>query len=281
MHVRPYRSALYVPGSNARALAKSGSLPVDALLIDLEDAVAPAEKAAARDAVRDMLSANHGSRQRIVRVNGSGTEWGADDLAMVATAQPDGVLIPKVDNASEIDRVTAITGDIPVWAMIETPFGVMNAGEIAAHSRLAGFVLGTNDLAKDLGSRSGNAREPMLYALGAALMAARAHGKVAIDGVFNAFRDDDGFAAECAQGRDMGYDGKSLIHPAQIATANAIFGPSEDDIDLARRQIAAFEEAASAGQGVAVLGGEIVENLHVATAQALLAKAAAIAELER
>ena len=282
MTVRPYRSALYVPGSNAKALAKARTLPVDALLIDLEDAVAPHEKVTARDAVATALAADFGPRQRIVRVNGPGTVWGKDDLAMLArvAARCDGVLVPKVDRASDLAEVVAVTGSLPVWAMIETPLGVLAAAEIAAHLTLAGFVLGTNDLAKDLGARAGQRREPMLHALGAALIAARAHGKVAIDGVYNAFRDVEGFAAECAQGRDMGFDGKSLIHPAQIGVANAAFGPSAAEIDLATRQIAAFEAALAAGQGVAVLDGRIVENLHVAAARALLAKAASIAEID-
>ncbi len=279
--MRPMRSALYVPGSNPKALAKARTLPVDALLIDLEDAVAPDGKAAAREAVAATLTADPGARRRLVRVNGRDTDWGGADLAMVARIRPDGVLLPKVNGAADIDAAVAVTGDMPVWAMIETPRGVVNVAEIAAHPALAGVVMGTNDLAAELGARTGTARGPMIPALGAALMAARAYGKVAIDGVYNAFRDADGFAAECDQGRDMGFDGKSLIHPAQIEAANAIFGPSAAEIDLATRQIAAHAAAVAAGQGVAVLDGRIVENLHVAAARALLARAAAIAEVSK
>ncbi len=284
MSVRPYRSALYVPGSNAKALSKAPTLAVDAVLIDLEDAVAPDSKDAARAAVHDTLAAtlavDFGPRQRIVRVNAPQTAWGAADLAMVAAladkGRCDGVLIPKVGSVADIDAVVAVTGTLPVWAMIETPGGILNAADIAAHTFLAGIVMGTNDLAADIGARAAKGRAPLLYALGAALLAARAHGKVAIDGVFNGFRDTDGLIAECAQGRDMGFDGKSLIHPAQIDAANAAFGPTTAEIDRATCQIAAHDAAKAAGQGVAVLDGSIVENLHVAAARALLARAAAI-----
>lgn len=280
MTVRPYRSALYIPGSKERALDKARGLPVDAILFDLEDAVSPDEKAAARDTLAAALgAAGYGNRARIVRVNGLDTAWGADDLEAVARMAPDGVLIPKVNGPADVDAVLTHVSGIPVWAMMETPQGILNAAAIAAHPAIAGFVMGTNDLAKDLGTRSGQRREPMLFALGACLMAARAHGIVAIDGVFNAFKDTEGLEAECTQGRDMGFDGKSLIHPAQVEISNSVFGPSEEEVDLARRQIAAFNEAKAAGQGVAVVDGRIVENLHIVTAEATLAKVQAIAEL--
>ena len=282
MTARPYRSALYIPGSKERALEKARSLSVDAILFDLEDAVSPDEKEAARAMLASALAqGGYGPRARIVRVNGLDTPWGAADLQAAAQMKPGGVLVPKVNTPADIESVVDQLPGVPVWAMMETPLGILNAAAIAAHPSVAGFVMGTNDLAKDLSSRAGQRREPMLFALGACVMAARAHGIVVIDGVYNAFKDEDGLRAECAQGRDMGFDGKSLIHPAQVAVANAAFGPSDDDVDLARRQIAAFQDATAAGQGVAVVDGRIVENLHIVTAQETLAKAEAIAELSR
>ena len=191
----------------------------------------------------------------------------------------DGVLLPKVAAPTDLDRLAAQVPQ-PLWAMLESPFGVINAPAICAHPRLQGIVMGTNDLAKDLGSRPGHRREPMLHALGACLLAARAHHRIAIDGVFNAFHDTVGLAAECAQGRDMGFDGKSLIHPDQIGPTNAVFSPLPEEIELARRQIAALEAAQALGQGVAVVDGRIVETLHIVSARATLAKAAAIAAKE-
>ncbi|WIV50227.1 CoA ester lyase [Marivivens sp. LCG002] len=281
MTQRPFRSALYIPGSKDRALDKARSLAVDAILFDLEDAVAPDEKVNARATLKAALAeGGYGPRYKIVRINGLDTEWGRADAEAVRDMAADAVLLPKVNSAADIDALAAITGDLPIWAMMETPLGVINAASIAAHPRLEGFVLGTNDLAKDLNTRKSERREPLLYALEACLLAARAYGKIALDGVYNAFKDDEGLAAECEQGRDMGFDGKTLIHPAQVEITNRAFGPSEAEIDLAQRQIAAFEEAEKNGQGVAVLDGRIVENLHIVTARATLAKAAAIAELE-
>lgn len=278
MSTRPFRSALYIPGSKPRALEKARSLAVDAILFDLEDAVAPDEKSAARQTLADELEAGgYGDRVRIVRINGLDTPWGADDAAAVAGMSCDAVLLPKPGGAEDIDALTKLVPHLPVWAMIESPAGVLNAQAIAAHPAVQGFVIGTNDLAKDLGSRN---RAALSTALQVALLAARAAGIVAIDGVYNAFRDDDGLRRECEEGRDLGYDGKSLIHPSQVAIANEVFAPSEAEIELATRQIAAFAEAEANGQGVAVLDGRIVENLHVATARATLDKAAAIRELE-
>ena len=278
MHDRPYRSALYIPGSKDRALDKARGLPADVILFDLEDAVTPDAKVAARDTLFAALAdGGYGSRLRIVRINGLDTAWGSADAAAVAAMACDAVLLPKVNDVRDVDALAALVPDLPIWAMMETPQGVLNAASIAVHPRVAGFVLGTNDLAKDLNARG---RAALMTSLQMCVLAAKAAGIVVLDGVYNAFKDDDGLRAECAEGRDLGFDGKTLIHPAQVAIANAAFGPTEDDIDLARRQIAAFEAAASDGQGVAVVDGRIVENLHIVTARATLAKAAAIATLE-
>lgn len=278
MRVRPYRSVLYIPGSRERALEKARGLPIDAIIFDLEDAVAPAEKVAARQTLKLALEGDYGNRVRIVRINGLDTEWGADDARAVAEMACDAVLLPKVESTAQLDQLAALC-DKPLWAMMETPRGMLNAAEIGAHPKLAGMVMGTNDLAKELGSRFRADRLPMMAGLGHCLLAAKATDCVIVDGVYNAFKDADGLRAECDQGRDMGFDGKTLIHPAQVEVANAAFAPSEDEVDLARRQIQAFEEAEAGGQGVAVVDGKIVENLHVVTAKSILAKAQAIAEL--
>ena len=278
---RPYRSALYIPASRPRALDKARGLTADAILFDLEDAVLPAEKAEGRQTLTtELAKGGYGSRARIVRINALETEWGEADAIAMANAACDGVLLPKVNGPDDLDRLAALVPDKPLWAMMETPLGILRAADIAAHPRLAGIVMGTNDLAKDLGLRNRADRMPLMQALQISLMAARAYGRVAIDGVYNAFRDADGLKLECAQGRDLGFDGKSLIHPDQLAIANAAFAPLAEEVDLAKRQIAAFAEAEAAGQGVAVVDGKIVENLHIVTAQATLAKAAAIAALE-
>ncbi len=285
MHdTRPYRSVLYIPASRARAMEKAKGLPVDAIIFDLEDAVTVDEKAPARDLLRDTLAeGGFGQRVQIVRINGFDTEWGRDDLDTIAAASPQAILLPKVNGPADIEALAALldqrpeTADTRIWAMMETPLGVLNAARIAAAPRMAGFVMGTNDLAKDLNARS---REAMVTSLQLCLLAARAHGLICIDGVYNAFKDEDGLATECRQGRDFGFDGKTLIHPAQIATANATFAPSDAELDLARRQIDAFDSATARGEGVAVVDGKIVENLHVETARATLAKADAIAALE-
>ena len=274
----PARSALYIPGANSRALEKARGLAVDIILFDLEDAVAPEEKGAARDTLTTALAeGGYGSRTRIVRINALDTPWGQADAAALTSDLCDAVLLPKVNSPADVDALAAILPNLPIWAMIETPLGVLNAQGIAAHPRIAGFVLGTNDLAKDLGATG---RAALVTALQTSLLAARAHGIIAIDGVYNAFKDDEGLTAECLEGRAMGFDGKSLIHPAQIDITNTVFGPSEDDIALARRQIEAFDEALATGSGVAVVDGKIVENLHVETARATLAKAKAIEALE-
>ncbi len=275
---RPFRSVLYIPGSKERALEKARDLAADAIIFDLEDAVAPQEKVAARATLARFLDeVDYAPRARIVRINGFDTDWGrADAAAFAGHAGVDAVLVPKVNGPADLDAVAAVTGDMPLWAMMETAAGMLNAPAIAAHPRLAGMVMGTNDLAKELGSRFRADRLPMMTGLGLCLLAARAQGRVIIDGVYNAFRDEAGLRAECEQGRDMGFDGKTLIHPAQLEIANAAFAPSAEEVELARRQIEAFNAARGQGQGVAVLDGRIVENLHVVTAQAVLAKAQAI-----
>ena len=274
MSQRPVRSVLYIPASKERALEKAKGLACDAIIFDLEDAVAIDEKVPARTLLAETLpTADYGARLRIVRVNGLDTTWGREDVLSVVNA--DAVLLPKVNSAADVDAIAALTS-LPIWAMMETPLGILNAAEIAAHPRLEGMVMGTNDLAKDLNTRHRPDREPLLTSLQMCLLAARAHGVTIVDGVYNAFKDDAGLKIECDQGRDMGFEGKTLIHPAQLEVANAAFAPSEAEIDLSKRQIEAFEQAERDGQGVAVVDGKIVENLHIVTARATLAKAHAI-----
>jgi (3S)-malyl-CoA thioesterase len=228
------------------------------------------------------LAQDYGPRARIVRVNGLDTPWGRDDLAAFGHhAGVDAILLPKVDGPAGLDTAALLTSaGKPLWAMMETAVGMLNAGAIAAHPALAGMVMGTNDLARELNSRHRSDRLALQTGLGLCLLAARAHGRVIVDGVYNAFKDDAGLLAECEQGRDMGFDGKTLVHPAQLDIANRAFAPSADDIALAQRQIDAFAQARVMGQVVAVVDGKIVENLHIVTAQALIAKASAIAAME-
>jgi len=281
MAQRPYRSVLYIPGSKERALDKARALAADAIIFDLEDAVSPEEKVAARDTLAQVLAeGGFGARARIVRINGLDSAWGADDLARFGTdVHVEAILVPKVSRAADLDAVAKAAPGKPLWAMMETALGMLNAGEIAAHPALQGMVMGTNDLAKELGSRPRPDRLAMQAGLGLCLLAAKAYGRVIVDGVYNAFKDDDGLRAECEQGRDMGFDGKTLIHPAQLEIANAAFAPSEAEVALALRQIEAYNAARAAGQGVAVVDGKIVENLHIVTAEATLAKARAIAAM--
>ena len=277
----PLRSVLYIPGSKPRALDKARSLACDAIIFDLEDAVSPEEKPSARATLSEALeTGGYGTRYKVVRINGFDTQWGADDARAVATMKPDAVLLPKVASPADLDHLASITGDLPLWAMMETPAGMLNAAAIAAHPQLQAMVMGTNDLAKELNTRFRADRLGMMAGLGLCLLAAKAHECAAIDGVYNAFKDDEGLKLECDQGRDMGFDGKTLIHPAQLAVANAAFSPSQEEAELARRQIAAYEETKAAGQGVAVVDGKIVENLHVATARETLAKLEAINALQ-
>lgn len=277
---RPYRSVLYIPGSKQRALEKARSLPVDAIILDLEDAVTPEAKPAARKTLATALSeGGYGARVQIVRINGLDTPWWQDDIVALDDCDPDAILLPKVNSPDEIQRLADVLApSVSIWAMLETPLGVLNAQSIAAHPRTAGFVVGSNDLAKELNCRFRADRLPLIMALQTVLLAARAEGVIAIDGVYNQFKDAAGLQFECEQGRDLGFDGKSLIHPAQIGLANQVFAPSASEISLAQRQIEAFKQASDAGQGVAVVDGTIVENLHVETAQRLLAKAHVIAK---
>ncbi|MEL7100726.1 MAG: CoA ester lyase [Pseudomonadota bacterium] len=278
---RPLRSVLYIPGSKPRALDKARGLPVDAIIFDLEDAVTAEEKETARGILAEALeTGGYGARMKIVRINGLDTAWGKDDARAAAQMDVDAILLPKVNGPADLDALEEITGTIPLWAMMETPLGMINAPAIGAHPRLQGMVMGTNDLAKELETRHRPDRLGLQTGLGLCLLAAKANGCAIIDGVYNAFKDEEGLAAECEQGRDMGFDGKTLIHPAQVDVTNAAFSPSETELDLARRQIAAFDEVEASGQGVAVVDGKIVENLHVATARALIAQAEQIAAME-
>ena len=263
---RPYRSVLYIPGSKDRALEKARSLPCDA--------IAPEAKPQARETLASALKeGGYGKRSKIVRINALTTEWGLEDVRALRDAGADAILLPKVNTPSDVDNLADMLGP-------DMPICVFNAREIAAHAQVTGLVAGTNDLTKDLGCRTRADRLPLMTSLQMIVMAARAaRGVVAIDGVYNRFRDGDGLKAECEQGRDLGFDGKTLIHPAQVEVTNTAFAPTQSEIDLAGRQIAAFEESKASGQGVAVVDGQIVENLHVVAAQRILAKAAAIAEM--
>ncbi len=288
MDSRPFRSVLYIPGSKERALEKARGLAADAIIFDLEDAVAVEEKVKARTLLAETLAGtDYGPRAKLVRVNGMDTEWGRADLDALAAARPEAVLLPKVNAPEDVEAVATLldaraeTADTTIWAMMETPAGVLNAGAIARAPRMAGFVMGTIDLALELGCRFRADRLPMQDALQTCLMAARAAGIVAVDGVYNAFKDEAGLRKECEQGRDLGFDGKTLIHPAQLEIANAVFAPDEAAIELARRHIAAFDEATARGEGVAVVDGKIVENLHIVTARQVLSRAEAIEQLQK
>lgn len=284
---RPRRSTLYMPGSKERALEKAKALAADSLILDLEDAVAPAEKPSARRLVAQAVEAGgYGKRELVVRINSLDTPWGQDDLKAAAEAGPDAVLIPKVSAAAQVEEVAALLekhgapARTLIWAMMETPLGVLHAESIAASTpRLSCFVMGTNDLLKDLGARQTPDRAPLIASLGMCLLAARAYGLAIVDGVYNAFHDEAGFKAACRLSVEMGFDGRTLIHPKQIDIANAAFAPSAGDLDLARRQVAGYEEAIARGEAVAVVDGQIVENLHVETARRLIAKAERIAEM--
>ncbi len=284
--IRPRRSVLYLPGSNPHAIEKARALPTDGLIFDLEDAVAPETKEAARGNVAAALTTGgYAARELILRVNGLGTAWGHADLAIAATLPIDAVLLPKVESAElvrlAIDILDTLGAppQVSVWCMIETPLGVLRAAEIAGASpRLGALVLGTSDLTEDLNARETRGRLPLMTALGLVLLAARAHGRAVLDGVQLDLDDTAGFAASCRQGRDLGFDGKTLIHPTQIEAANAAFAPSEDEIARARRLVAAYTAAVAAGTGAIRHEGRLVEALHVEAARRTLALAAAIAE---
>ena len=279
---RPRRSVLYMPASNERALEKATTIPVDGLILDLEDAVGPDFKEAARaNACAAARSGNYGRREVTIRVNGIGTQWHDDDLAAACAAGPDGIVVPKVNKAKEVRRlVQAMEGHgapehTRLWAMIETPEAIFNVRKIAGESqRLACFVLGTNDLVKELQAQHVPGRAPLLTALSLAVLAARRAGIAVLDGVYNNVRDAEGFAAECAQGRDFGFDGKTLIHPGQVEACNEIFAPSAEAVEEARGIVDAW--SAGAGAGVVTHNGKMIERLHVDIAERVLATHAAI-----
>jgi citrate lyase subunit beta/citryl-CoA lyase len=288
VQIRPRRSVLYMPGSNARALDKAKLLPADALILDLEDAVAPEAKEAAREQVCDAVkTGGYGHRELVIRINPLDTPWGADDIAGAAAAAPDAVLLPKPAMAADIVRATEALAKAGapdktrLWAMIETPLAILNVADIAAASRqggarLACLVMGTNDLVKETGADLSVNRRPALYWLSATVTAARAYGLDVLDGVYNNYRDADGLRRECVHGRRLGFDGKTLIHPTQVATANEVFAPPEDDVAFARKIIAAFDQPENKGKGVITVEGRMVELLHAEMARRTVAIAEAI-----
>jgi len=291
MTIRPRRSVLYMPGSNARAMEKARELPVDAVILDLEDAVAPDAKAKARELIVAALrKGGFGSREVLVRINGLDTAWWLDDLA-VAAAGPDAILVPRVSTPEQLREVGKhLVGvgkeqRIRVWAMMETPLAMLNARDIAAaaldaNTRLAGFVMGTNDLAKDTRARLVPGRAPMLPWLMTCVAAARAYGIDILDGVYNELGNAEGFAAECRQARDLGFDGKTLIHPQQIAPCNEAFAPTPEEVSWARKIIAAFDLSENAGKGVIQIEGRMVERLHADMARRTVKIAEAITQMQ-
>ena len=286
--VRPRRSVLYMPGANTRALEKAQTLPADALIFDLEDAVAPDAKEAARaNVVAAARSKAYGKREIAIRCNALATAWGKADVAAIATSGADAILVPKVESAADVAAVVALLdaagapASMAVWAMVETPRAILRAEEIAgSHPRLALFVMGTNDLVKDMRARHTPMRLPMIAALGIGMLAARAYGLTILDGVYNDIQDTDGFRAVCQQGLEMGFDGKTLIHPSQVEPCNDVFAPSAAELEMAGRIVAAFKAAQAEGKGVVTVDGRMIENLHVEQAERALALTAAINELQ-
>jgi citrate lyase subunit beta/citryl-CoA lyase len=288
MSIRPRRSVLYMPGSNARAIEKARTLPVDGVILDLEDAVAPDAKVQAREQIVSAVKAGgFGPREVFIRVNGTDTPWFSDDLAASIAAAPDAILVPKVSTVEQLDfighRLLDMRADlkIRVWAMIETPAAIFNINALAAEAheseaRLGGFVMGTNDLAKETRARLVPGRAPMLSWLARCLLAARAHGVDILDGVYNDIGNAEGFAQECVQARDMGFDGKTLIHPSQIAPCNTVFSPSPDELAQARVMIAAFDRPENKDKGVVMIDGRMVERMHAEMARRTVAIAEAI-----
>jgi len=284
--LRPRRSVLYMPAANERALDKAKGIPADALIFDLEDAVAPdAKPDARRNAVAAALSGEYGNKEITIRCNGLDTQWGHEDLAAAAMANVSAVVIPKINSVKEVEAVSSslasagAPGSMKIWAMIETPTAIFDVRQIAAHPRVQTLVMGTNDLAKELRATQVRGRSPLTPHLATALLAAREAGKVILDGVFNDVKDLDAFRDECVQGAQMGFDGKTLIHPSQVEIANDVWAPSADEVDYAQRVIAAFEEATAEGRGVITVDGRMIENLHVDNARRVLAVQAAIESL--
>ncbi len=287
---RPRRSVLYMPGSNVRALEKARDIPADALILDLEDAVAPDAKAEARAQVMAaVVAGGYGKREICIRVNGLDTPWGMDDIKAAVAAKPDAILVPKINSAEDVmraDKALSAAGasaSLQLWCMIETPLAILNIQAIAAKAsstRMTLWVMGTNDIAKELRAAHTPDRMPMLASLGLSIIAARAYGLVALDGVYNEIKDEAGFVAVCEQGRDMGFDGKTLIHPSQVGPCNVIFSPDADSVNFARLTIAAFEALENKGKGVLKVEGRMVEILHAEIAKRTVAIADAISELE-
>ena len=284
--LRPRRSVLYMPSSNERALDKAKTLPADTIIFDLEDAVAPDAKEAARlNAVAAASSSEYGTRELTIRCNGLDTPWGADDIAAAARSGAAAVVIPKVASVAYVEQVSQLLNaagapeTMRIWPMIETPTAIFDVRAIAAHPRVAVLVMGTNDLARELRAGLVPGRHPLVPHLATALAAAREAGKVILDGVYNDVKNLDGFRDECVQGFEMGFDGKTLIHPGQVDIANDVWAPSEAEVEHARSVIAAFDEAVREGRGVITVDGRMIENLHVANAQRTLAVADAIAAI--
>ena len=284
--MRPRRSVLYMPAANERALDKAKSLPADALIFDLEDAVSPdAKPDARRNAVAAARSGEYGNKEITIRCNGLETQWGADDLTAAAMAGVSAVVIPKINSVREVEAVSSALatagapGSMKIWAMIETPTAIFDVRAIAAHPRVQTLVMGTNDLAKELRATQVRGRAPLIHHLATALLAAREAGKIILDGVFNDIKDADAFRDECLQGAQMGFDGKTLIHPSQVEIANDVWAPTADEVDYAQRVIAAFEEATAEGRGVITVDGRMIENLHVDNARRVLAVQQAIESL--
>ena len=280
---RPRRSVLFMPGANTRALEKAKSLPADSLILDLEDAVAPDAKAQARENIRTALATGFGHREAVVRINGLNTQWGLDDLKAFADTKADAILLPKVESASQIQKVASLlkqfnpANTMKIWAMIETPLAIFHLPEIASsHPMLEALVLGTSDLVKDLHAKHTPSRVETQTALSLSVLAARAHQLCVLDGVHLTLEDEEGLKQSCVQGRDMGFDGKTLIHPSQIAFANEIFGPSSEEIEEAKQRINAYDAAISSGAGIVLLNGKLVEELHIQDAKRILALADAI-----
>jgi citrate lyase subunit beta/citryl-CoA lyase len=283
--LRPRRSVLYMPGANDKALEKAKTLPTDAIIFDTEDSVAPDMKAAAREKVAAAAaSGEYGGRELTIRVNGLDTEWCEDDLRSAAKAGPSGIVVPKINSAADVSKVESIieSAGAPdhttIWAMLETPAAMERAVEIATSSeRLEVLIMGTNDLAKELRAALIPGRAPLLWGLARCVNAARFAGKVILDGVYNDVKDPEGFAAECAHGAELGFDGKTLIHPTQVEPCNDAFSPSDEEIEYSRRVIEAFEAGIAEGKGVITVDGRMIENLHVDNARHALAIAEAIA----